>query len=105
MIPQWPDLVLMRLPLGRDHAITLSELAERMGTSRRVIEKSIEALRLRGEAVCTGSDGAWVSHDAAELRQHADRLRSRAVTVLLGARALRATARRHSRVQQLGMDL
>jgi hypothetical protein len=42
----------------------------------------------------------WLTTDAAELRAHADRLRSRAIHQLLGARALRATARRHEKVQQ-----
>jgi biotin operon repressor len=99
----WADLVLLRLPLGRDRAVTLSELAETLGVSRRVVERAIESLRARGEAVCTGADGAWLSRDSAELLAQVEALRRRAIHQLVNVRALRATARRYQRTQQMEM--
>jgi hypothetical protein len=98
--PHWADLVKVRLGYGRDRARTIGSLQETLGVSRRIIEKAIEQLRLEGCEVCTGPDGAYLSLDSAELYQHAQALRSRAIHILLGARALRATARRHERAQQ-----
>lgn len=98
--PDWPDLIRTRLMWGRDRARTIGSLQEQLRCTRRTVERAIEQSRLEGFPVCTGPEGVWLTTDAAELRAHADRLRQRAITQLLGARALRATARRHERVQQ-----
>ena len=100
MIPDMPSLVQVNLRYGRDRARKLGELAEDMGVPRRVIEQSIESLRKDGVPIVTGSDGVWLSTDSRELADAAERLRSRALHILLGARALRRTARRFERVQQ-----
>jgi biotin operon repressor len=100
VIPDLSSLVQVNLRYGRDRARTLGELAEDMGISRRLVEKAIESMRLDGVPVCTGSEGAWLSVDSRELYAHAAALRSRAIHVLLGARALRRTARRHEKVAQ-----
>lgn len=98
--PPWADLVRTRLVYGRDRARTIGDIAEQLGTSRRTIEAAVETLRREGAPICTGSDGVYLSTDARELREHAERLRSRAIHVLLGARALRTTARRFEKHQQ-----
>jgi biotin operon repressor len=98
--PPWPDLLRTRLFYGRDRAVTIGTLTEQLGVSRRIVERAVEELRLSGAPICSGTQGLWLSTDARELYAHAARLRSRAIHVLLGARALRATARRHERVQQ-----
>jgi biotin operon repressor len=96
--PDFPSLVATHLFWGKP--VTISQIAEDMKVSRRQVEHAIEQLRLDGTPICTGSPGVWLSQSAPELYAHAERLRSRAIHVLLGARALRATARRHERVQQ-----
>jgi len=85
---------------GRDRARTIGSLQEQLRCTRRSVERAVEELRLSGAPICSGTEGLWLTTDAAELRAHADRLRSRAIHQLLGARALRATARRHEKVQQ-----
>jgi len=103
LVPDMPSLVQVNLRYGRDAARTIGDIAEDMGISRRAVEKAVESMRLAGVPVVTGSDGAWLSVDPQELADAAERLRSRALHILLGARALRATARRHAKVQQLGL--
>lgn len=98
--PAWSDLLRTRLYFGRDRAVTIGQLQEQLGVSRRIVERAVEELRLSGAPICSGTEGLWLSLDARELYAHAERLRSRAIHVLLGARALRATARRHERVEQ-----
>lgn len=99
--PPWSDLLRTRLFYGRDKAVTIGTLTEQMGCSRRIVERAVEELRLSGAPICSGTEGLWLSLDARELYEQAERLRSRALHVLLGARALRQTARRHERVQQI----
>ena len=104
MIPDFPSLVATHLFYGSDRAISISQIAEDMRVSRRAVEQAIEVLRREyGTPICTGSPGVWLTTDSAELYAHAERLRSRAIRVLIGARALRATARRHEKQKQLGM--
>jgi len=98
--PPWADLVRVRLMYGRDRPRTLSALAEQLGTSRRIVEKAVEELALSGVPIVTGAEGAYLTQDPAELEQAALALRSRALTIMRRARALRLTARRHERVQQ-----
>lgn len=98
MTPDFPSLVATHLFWGKP--ITISQIAEDMKVSRRQVEKAIEQLRLEGTPICSGTEGLWLSLDAQELYEQAERLRSRAIHVLLGARSLRATARRFERVQQ-----
>lgn len=100
--PDWSDLVKVHLFYGRDRAVTLGQLQEQLGTSRRQVERAIEALVLGGAPVVTGGDGAYLSTDARELAEAAKALQARAVTILRRARALRATARRHG-AQQMEM--
>jgi biotin operon repressor len=101
--PAWSDLLRTRLFYGRDRAVTIGTLTEQLGCSRRIVERAVEELRLSGAPICSGTDGVWLSTDARELYEQAERLRSRAIHVLLGARALRQTARRHERVQQTSL--
>lgn len=101
--PPWADLLLVNLRWGRDGARTLGELAEAMGAPRRALEKAVEELRKAGSPIVTGSDGVWLSVSDVELEAAAKALQERAVTILLGARALRKTARRFAKVKQLGM--
>ena len=103
--PAWPDLLLVNLRYGRDSARTLGELAEAMGAPRRELEKATEQLRRDGRPVCSGSDGIWLTTDAAELEAQVAALRRRAVHQLVTVRSLRATARRMGRHPQMTAGL
>lgn len=101
--PAWPDLLYLRLRWGEPQ--TIGDLAEAMGAPRRAIEKACEELRRSGAPVISCSEGLYLSTDHRELERAAGRLRLRAIHQLLGARALRETARRYrnQRVQQMGL--
>jgi len=71
---------------------TKKVLAEKLGTDSRSVEEMIQAARLEGAAILSSSEGYWVSHDPAEIRKCADRLRSRALTQLETAGALKEAA-------------
>jgi len=103
MIPDFPSLVEMRLFWGRP--VTISQIAEDMKCSRRMVEKAVEELRLSGRPVCSGSAGVWLSQSAPELYAQVEALRRRAIHQMLGARSLRQTARRFEKHQQLTMAL
>ena len=82
------------LNVGRDHARTIGELAETLNLPRRVIEESVQAARLDGVPIVSGSEGLWISDSPEEVAQAAESLRKRLVTQYATVRALRATARR-----------
>ena len=105
IVPDWPSLTFNRLSWGRDGAQSIGSLQEAMGVSRRIVERAVESLRAGGAPICTGPDGVWLSVDQQELLQQVDALRRRAIHQLLGARALRQTARRYAKVKQLELAL
>lgn len=93
------DVVMTRLEWERPR--TLGAIQEELNVSRRKVEQAVEALRLRGTPICSGSAGVWLTKDPAQMLANVEALRSRAITVMRGARALRQTARRFARYQQL----
>jgi len=98
--PPWSDILALHLNRGRDAAVTIGQLQERLGVSRRIVERSIESLRRDGVPICSGPDGIWLTTDAAELRAQYRALRARYIRQAINARALLRTARRFERVQQ-----
>jgi hypothetical protein len=69
------------------------------GGSRRVIEEAVETLRLRGEPIVGGNDGLHLTDNPDELDRYVQARRRRAVSIYLGTRALRLTAK-HMREAQ-----
>lgn len=101
--PPITDLVRANLSWGRDRAVTIGELAERMGFARRAIEQAVEALRVQGAPICTGPDGVWLTQDGEELLDQYRRLRARYIHQAVNARVLLRTAARFDKVQQMEM--
>ena len=73
---------------------TLTELAARMHVPRREAERFVQEARLAGVPLVSDGDGVRLARDATEAAQCAARLRRRAITQLLTARALRRAAQR-----------
>lgn len=98
------QLVLAQLGWGRDNALPLSAIAERLGWSRRAVEQAVQALRIDGKAVASGSEGVWLG-DAADMAATYAYLRGRIVSQSVTAWAVRSTLRRMraAEVQQLPM--
>ena len=73
------------LNVGRDHARTIGELAETLNVPRRVIEESIQAARLDGVPIVSGSEGVWSD---AEALAWCERQRSRAIHLMESAQGV-----------------
>ena len=73
---------------------TIANIATRLGCSRRVVEESLEHLRLNGEPIIAGKEGVRLSTDPAEIRAYAQGRRSRLASIARGTRSLLRTARR-----------
>lgn len=73
---------------------TLDELRLALRVPRREVEAAVEALRVSGEPIVGGNDGLHLTSDPVELERYVEARRRRLVTIYLGTRALRLTARR-----------
>jgi biotin operon repressor len=100
MTPSWPDLIATHLFYGRDKAVTISQIAEDIGCSRRIVEQAVEHLRRDGAPICSGSEGVWLTTSSEELRAQYRRLRARYIHQAQGARELLRTARRFEKFTQ-----
>jgi biotin operon repressor len=80
---------------------TKRELASKMGCTTRDVELHIQAARLEGAPIVSNGDGYWLGTPQ-EVADCARRLRRRAITQLLTARALRRAA---SRANELVLGL
>ena len=85
---------------SRAHARTIGELAETLNVPRREIEQSVQAARLDGIPVVSGSEGLWIASTPQEALEAAQALRRRAITQLVTARALRAAGKRMAAIRQ-----
>ena len=85
---------------SRTHARTIGELAESLRVSRREIEASVQAARLDGVPIVSGSEGLWIASTPQEALEAAQALRRRAITQLVTARALRAAGKRMAAIRQ-----
>lgn len=86
--------VLARIGWGRDHADSISAIAEALQTSRRSVELAVRALRLDGKPIASAGDGVWLTTDPAELIATFESLRGRVRSQMVTAWAVRQTARR-----------
>ena len=85
---------------SRTHARTIGSLSESLKVSRREIEAAVQAARLNGVPIVSGSEGLWIASTAQEALEAAQALRRRAITQLVTARALRAAGKRMAAVRQ-----
>jgi hypothetical protein len=87
------DLVHVSLGRGRDNAASLSDIAERLHLTRRQCEQAVQALRLDGIAVASGSDGVWIG-DWQDMAATAAMLNGRLVSQVATIKAVEATTGR-----------
>jgi biotin operon repressor len=94
--------LLDAVPHGREHALTKTQIASRLGVSSRVVEHEIEELRKSGRAaICSDSQvGYWQPRTADEYRDNVAARRRRALSQLQTnrgeKRALRALEAREA---------
>lgn len=94
------DLVYAHLPRGKDAALSIGALAEKMKRPRREVEQAVQALRVSGFAVASGSEGVWIG-SAKDMRATAAMLIHRIGIQRKTLDAVEATARRLEGTQQL----
>lgn len=93
---------MLRSHLNRsaDSATSLSELAERMGVSRREAEQAVQDARMAGEPIVSGPRGLWIGTDA-EALEWCERARSRALNQLATVQAVQRGVERRRGAGQL----
>lgn len=91
-------LVIAKLADGRWRLI--DGLAADLRVPRRLIEDSIERLRLEYQPIIGGNQGVRLSDSPTEVRAYADDRNRRLVQIAKGTRALKTAARRMEGPQQ-----
>ncbi len=57
------------LSVGEENAITAKTLSKYLGLSERDITIHINALRKKGEFICSGTNGYWLPADDSDIEQ------------------------------------
>lgn len=87
------------LNVGRDHARTIADLAEALNVSRREIEASVQAARLDGVPIVSGSEGLWLGTDD-EALAWCERQRSRGITLMESAQGVQRGVERRRAIRE-----
>ena len=82
------------LRLCRTTPTTIYEITVLTGASRRDVESTVEALRLRGEPIIAGNDGLFLCEDPDRLSEYIAARRRRMLSEWKGTVSLRRTLRR-----------
>ena len=83
--------ILNYIPVGKDKAVTRSQLCAMTGMSDRGVRKLIENARIEGNIIINAQDGAgyYISNDAEDIRRQMATNRSRAMSILRQQKLLR----------------
>ena len=92
--------MIRHLNRSADSATSLSELAEKMGVSRREAEQAVQDARMAGEPIVSGPRGLWIGSDA-EALEWCERARSRAIHQLETVQAVQRGVERRRGAGQL----
>ena len=65
------------LSVGEENAITTKELSRLLGWCERDITIQINALRKKGEFICSGANGFWLPADDRDIEQFVRGMQSR----------------------------
>lgn len=74
-----PLILTDYLSVGEDNAITAKDLASLLGWNERDITIHINALRKKGEFICSGANGFWLPADDEDIKGFVRQMRSRIV--------------------------
>lgn len=96
------DLVLANLPRGRDAAVSIGALAERLKLARRTVEQSCQSIAADGIwPLVAGNEGVWIATSSVEVDAYLASLRHRALEILRRYAAVKEAGRRMEGTQQL----
>ena len=75
--------LLIRIPYGRDNAISMRDLARSFGEDQRQIRHRIERARVDGNIIAGTDSGIFIPSTEAELREYVARTQARINTSIL----------------------
>lgn len=82
------------LPHSENDAVTNADLVHLTGETPTDIRLSVEDARLHGAAICSSTNGYWLSSDPSEIRRCIESLTRRIGSQAKTIRAMRKTANR-----------
>lgn len=88
------------LYVGADRPTTYSELAERMGITRREAEAAVQDARLHEEPIVSGPRGLWLASSDSEALAWCERQRSRAIHLMESAQGVQRGVERRTAAQE-----
>ena len=71
--------IKQHIPHGRENAVNLGTLCDRLGLGQTAIKRAIREERKRGTAILSGREGYWISTDREEIERFNDVLRGQAI--------------------------
>lgn len=88
--------LLALLPEGRENAVSMRELADRLGIDERALRAAILQAREAGEIIAGDSAGYYIPANKAELRRYYHAARKRCLS---GLKALKAAHRKLAEIE------
>lgn len=76
------EYYVRRLPIGRENAVHMYELANEWGCSTREVRRIIELIRKDGFFVCANKGGYFLSSDPDDIREFVETNRAKAISLL-----------------------
>ena len=92
--------------IGKDKAVTRTELCNRLGMTDRTVRKMIELARAEGALIINAQDGRgyYISEDEADIRRQLNINHSRAMSILRQQKKLRQKLREIGCAGQLTIE-
>lgn len=67
------------IPKGRENAVNLGTLCDRLGLGQTAIKRAIREERKKGTPILSGREGYWISTDREEIERFNNLLRGQAL--------------------------
>ena len=62
-------LIIQHMPIKRENAIKVKEVADRIGINPRIVRQLVQELRLEGYPICsTTYDGYWLTKNLSDIQ-------------------------------------
>lgn len=77
------------IPVGKDNAIHLNVLADKIGVTPATVKKYVQGARRKGLDICSGKDGYWFAENDADRKDFETLLRRQALSRLKTTKPMR----------------
>lgn len=96
------ELLKAVIPRGKENAIHLLPLSEKLGVSDHTAKKYVQAARRNGLMICSGQDGYWITDNSDEIRAFETTLHKQAISRLRTTKPMRDTLKEYK--GQISLD-